>query len=69
VRVAGDVVPADGCRAGIEGDQGRQRPDRGALARAVGAEEPVDRARLDPQIESVERRDLAIPLVQPVCDE
>ena len=47
-------------------DEPEHRPERRRLARAVGAEKPRDRARLDPEAEPVDRLRLPVALAEPV---
>jgi hypothetical protein len=51
---ADDVEAGDAGGAGGGGKQRGQHQDRGRLAGAVGAEEAVDLARLDPQVDAVD---------------
>jgi hypothetical protein len=43
--------------------------DGGALARSVGAEQCVDGAGFDLEVEPVERQGVAVPLAQPAGDQ
>ena len=59
-RVGGDVEPGDRRRAARRSDQRAQHLHRGRLAGAVGAEEPVDLAGGDVEVDPVDRGHLAV---------
>ena len=59
-----DVEAADQSPAAVGADQCREDPHRGRLARAVGPEQPVDRAIWDFQVEPVEGPLVAVPLLE-----
>jgi hypothetical protein len=52
--VAHDVVTQDGRRPRVGGQQGGEDPDGRGLARAVRAEQPIDRALADAEVHAVE---------------
>jgi hypothetical protein len=60
-----DVVPEDRRAPGVGGDQGGEHPDRGGLARAVGAEHAVDGAGRPREVDTVDGAGVAERLPQP----
>ena len=65
--VLDDVEPGHSCCAVVRAKQRRQDADGRRLARSVGAEEPVDGARLHVQVDAFQRLDLAVVLPQACC--
>jgi len=64
LRLGGDVIALHGCLARRGRQQAAEDPDRRGLAGAVGAEETVDLAGRDGEVETVEGGDVAERLHQ-----
>ena len=64
-RLPDDVEARDARRARVGREQRGQDPHRGRLAGAVRAEQPEDAARLDSEVDTAQRMDVAVALSQP----
>jgi hypothetical protein len=67
--LAYDVVAGDGRPAGRRRQQGHEHVHRRRLAGAVRAEEAVDLARLDPQVDTVDGDDVLEPTGETLDDD
>ncbi|GAA3235892.1 hypothetical protein GCM10010468_69880 [Actinocorallia longicatena] len=64
--VPGDVMPGDGSGSGVGAQKGGEDADGGGLAGPVGAEQPVDGAGGDGEVEAVQGPDAAEALDEPL---